>query len=365
MAAAAALLLASCERPGASITVDREILFAGVEPRVDAMAKTGDGGFVVMGTGNAAWVVAMDGEGNRLWQYDDPVDASRSSGQSPPQSEFHGAVPMANGNTLLCGGKLKGSQTNNLLVILDVRGSVVEQRVEVPISDSHLTYSNFYQCFPWHDGIVLLGNANDGTHGYIWMVELDGNGVTKRQTLVDNAPAPPDGTVDDQGFVFTAWDAEGSFRVIKTNETGRTLAKRVIAGDSIVQLRSIVATGRTSILVYRGDKATLHTLDERLQDAEPPRDIKGYFDPQAGRGYVLADGSVVLFARDSNAAIGLLNKQGRRLAIREFGPTYKSLSVSDAVPVSAEELVTVRGSVSEDPKARGLVVSWVRIQERK
>jgi len=67
-----------------------------------------------------------------------------------------------------------------------------------------------------------------------------------------------------------------------------------LLGEFIVQLRSVVDTGRTSVLIYRADKATLYTLDERLQDAQPPKEIKGYFDPQAGRGYVRADGSLVL-----------------------------------------------------------------------
>jgi hypothetical protein len=356
--------LAACGSHGGSITVDREILFPDVKPRVDAIARTRDGGLVVTGIGVAAWVVATDSQGTLLWQYNDPVgDTNQTVSQSVPQTEYHGAVPMANGNTLLCGGQYKGGQTDNLLVILDRNGRPIERRVEVPNDDPRLKYSNFYQCFPWREGILLVGNANDGKHGYIWLVELDATGARTRQAIIDNVPAAA--AAVGPSFVFTAWNSPDDFRVIRTNEKGETIAKRIIAGEFIVQLRSVAETNNTWILIYRAGKATLYALDERLQDAQPPKEIKGYFDPEAGRGYVLADGSVVLFARGSNAAVVLINRQGNPLAIREFSPKYTSISVSDAVPVSADEFVTVRGSVSQNPKDQGLVMSWVKITENK
>jgi hypothetical protein len=271
-------------------------------------------------------------------------------------------VALANGNTLLCGGKFKGGQTDNLVVILDHNGRLIEKRVQVPNDDSRFIYSNFYQCFPWQDGVLLLGNTNDGTHAHIWLVELDANGLKKQQSFVDTAPPGTVGTAAGPSFVFTAWDSQDSFRVIRTNEKGVTIAKRVIAGEFIVQLRAVVETGKTSILVHRAEKATLYTLDERLQDLEPPKEIRGYFDPQAGRGYVLADGSIVLFGRSSNASITLMSAQGNPQAVRAFNPKYASSFVSDAVAVSSDQFVTVRGSVSQDPIDQGLVMSWVTIR---
>jgi hypothetical protein len=361
--AAAAGFLAACGTHGGSITVDHETLFPDVKPRVDAIARTRDGGFVVTGIGLAAWVVATDREGNVLWQYKDPVDdLNHTISQSVPQTEFHGAVPMANGSTLLCGTKYKSGDTDNLLVILDSHGKVVEKRVEVPNGDSSLVYSGFYQCFPWRDGIVLIGSANDRTHGYVWLVALDGNGAKRGQALMDNVQPAARGTIANPSFVFTAWNSPDDFRVIRSNEKGETIAKRIIAGEFIVQLRPVVESEKTWILIYRAGKATVYVLDERLQDVQPPKQIQGHFDPQAGRGYVLADGSMVLFGRNSNAAITLISNQGKPLAIREFNSKYSSFSVSDAVPVSADEFVTVRGSVSQDPKDQGLVMSWVTIK---
>ncbi len=362
--AVAGILVASCGSHGKSIAVEREVFIPDVKPRVDAIARAHDGGFVVTGTGVGAWAVATDNQGNLLWRYNEPIDDKNDTvGRSDPQSEFHGAVPMANGNTLLCGGKYQAGKTDNLLVILDRHGSVVERRVEVPNDDSHIIYSNFYQCFAWQDGILLLGNTNDGKHGDIWLVSLDGNGVKRLQALVDNVPTATGATVVGPSFVFTAWDSQGGFRVVRANGKGETVAKRVIAGEFIMQLRSVVETSKTSILIYRAGKATLYTLDERLQDAQPPKEIKGYFDPQAGRGYLLADGSIVLFGRSSNATVALIGAQGKTQAIRAFDPKYTSFAVTDAVPVSAYEFVTVRGSVSQDPKDQGLVMSWVTIKE--
>jgi hypothetical protein len=62
--------------------------------------------------------------------------------------------------------------------------------------------------------------------------------------------------------------------------------------------------------------------------------------------------------------IALIGEQGKKQAIREFGPRYASTFVNDAVPISAGEFVTVRGSVSQDPKDQGLVMSWVTITDR-
>lgn len=361
---AAAVLMAGCggARDG-SIAVDREILFPDVKPRVDAIARTRDGGFVVTGFGLAAWVVATDSRGSLLWQYQDSVDEiNHSIDQSVPQTEYHGAVSMANGNTLLCGGKYKSGGTDNLLVILDVYGKIVEKRVEVPNDDLRLVHSGFYQCFSWRDGILLLGSADDSTHGYVWLVELDGNGAKRRQALMDNVQAAAGGHGANPSFVFTAWNSPNDFRVIRSNEKGEVIAQRIIAGEYIVQLRSAVENAKTWILIYRAGRAALYVLDERLQDVQPPKEIKGYFDPQAGRGYVLAGGSMVLFGRGSNAAIALISGQGKTQAMREFNPRYTSSFVNDALPVSEDEFVTVRGSVNQNPKDQGLVMSWVRIK---
>ena len=361
----AGLLLAACGHHGKSITVDREIFLPNVQPRVDAIARARDGGFVVTGTGPTAWVIATDSRGTLLWQFIDPIDNRINTGsQSIPQSEFHGAVSLSNGNTLLCGGRYKSGHTESLLVILDRTGSVVEKRVEVPNDDSRFIYSNIYQCFPWRGKILLLGNANDGTHGYIWFVELDSNAVKSREAFVDDAAAVTAGVAVGPSFVFTAWDANDNFRVIRANARGETVAKRVIAGDFIVQLRSMTESRQTSFIVYRAGGATLYTLDERLQDAQPPRRIAA-FDILAGCGYVLADTSIALFGRWPDAAVAWIHAQDNTYTMHTLDSKYVSSTVSDAVPISADQFVIVRGSVSEDPKHQGLIMSWVTIKASK
>jgi hypothetical protein len=52
-------------------------------------------------------------------------------------------------------------------------------------------------------------------------------------------------------------------------------------------------------------------------------------------------------------------------AMRTFDSKYVPSTVGDAVPISADQFVTVRGIVSQDPRDRGLVMSWVRIKEIK
>jgi hypothetical protein len=364
-AAVAGFLVASCGGHDGSITVDQEVLIPEVKPRVDAIARTRDGGFVVTGSGVTAWVVATNSHGIPLWRFIDPIDSTMDTGsESVPQSEFHGAVSLANGNTLLCGGKFKGGQTDNLLVILDRNGRLVERRVEVPNDDPRFKYSNFYQCFLWQDGILLLGNINDGAHGYIWLVELDDNGARRRQALVDNVPAVAAGTAAGPSFVFTAWDSQDNFRIIRANGKGETIAKRVIAGEFIVQLHSMAESSQTSVIIYDAGRARLYALDERLQDARPPREITN-FDVLAGCGYVLADTSIALFGRRPNAAVAWISGRDKTYTMRAFDSKYISSTVSAAVPISADQFVTVRGSVSQDPRDQGLVMSWVTIKESK
>jgi hypothetical protein len=363
IAAVAGFLLASCGSHGKSISVDREILIPDLNPRLDAIARTPDGGFVVTGFGITAWAVATDSRGTTVWQFTDPIDSTVDTGnQSVPQSEFHGAVALANGNTLLCGGKYKSGQTNNLLIVLDRHGKLVEKRQEVPNDDARFIYSNFYRCFAWPDGILLLGNANDGTHGYIWLVELDRNGVKRRQAFVDNVPAAASDPAAGPGFVFTAWDSQDKLRVIRANEKGETIAKRVIAGEFIVQLRSMEESEQTSVIIYSAGRSTLYTLDERLQDARPPREIPN-FDVLSGCGYVLADTSIALFGRRPNAAVAWVSGKDKTYTMRPLDSKYVSSTVSDAVPISSDQFVTVRGSVSQDPRQEGLVMAWVTIKE--
>jgi hypothetical protein len=362
---AVAALLVACGNHGKSITVDREVFFPDLKPRVDAIARTRDGGFVVTGFGVTAWVIATDSKGVLLWRFIDPIDAKIDTGsQSVPQSEFHGAVSLANGNTLLCGGEYRNGGTQSLLVILDRRGNSVAKRVEVPNDDSRFVASNFYQCFPWQDGILVLGNANDGTHGYIWLLELDGNGASKRQAFIDNVPAIKAGPHAAPSFVFTAWDSSESVRIIRANARGETLAKRVVAGEFIVQLRPMMESSQTSFIIYGAGRATLYTLDEQLQDARPPRQISN-FDALAGCGYALADNSMALFGRSPNAAVAWISGRDRTQTMLAFDSKYVSLTVSDALPISSDQFVTVRGSVSEDPRDQGLVMSWVTIKERR
>src|SRR6267154_1243692 len=78
--AIAGFLVASCGNHGKSITVDLEILLPDVEPRVDAIARTRDGGFVVTGFGATAWVDATDSHGTPLWKFVDPIVGTMDTG---------------------------------------------------------------------------------------------------------------------------------------------------------------------------------------------------------------------------------------------------------------------------------------------
>jgi hypothetical protein len=60
-----------------------------------------------------------------------------------------------------------------------------------------------------------------------------------------------------------------------------------------------------------------------------------------------------------------ISGQNNIYTIHSFDSKYISSTVSDAIPISADQFVTVRGSVSQDPRDQGLVMSWVTIKESK
>lgn len=126
----------------------------------------------------------------------------------------------------------------------------------------------------------------------------------------------------------------------------------------------MVESSQTAVIIYGAGRATLYTLDERLQDARPPREIP-HFDILAGCGYVLADTSLALFGRWPNAAVAWISGQDKTHTVHLFDSKYVSSTVSDAVPISAHQFVTVRGGAGQDPKDQGLVMSWVTIKEGK
>jgi hypothetical protein len=359
----AALLITACGKSEHSsartpMVVNRQVLFRDIKIQPSAITRLSDGRFVIAGTGTIARALLTDAQGALLWQYTDPATAADI--RTGYRSVFYGTVPLPNGGFLLCGSTSPtGHDEINEITILDASGRAVERRVEKPDDDSALTSSGFVKCFPWQDGIVLAGYASDGTRGYTWILKLDNDGKKEWQTIFQGTMMTQGGAASSLVFATPGKSAEQKITVIRVNSKGVSIARRTIPGHRFVQLRTLAPTDTTRVISYAlGGKATLYTLDESLQDAEQPKDI-GDFDATQGCGYALPDNSILLFGHRNSAAIAWISESGLSRVIDEFDSQYKSYVVPEAIPLSANQFVTVRYSASINSSDNGLVMAWV------
>jgi hypothetical protein len=362
--AVVALAATSCGKKAGSnqersISVDQEVSFPEFQivPRV--VARGGGGAFVVAGSANgAARAMATNGH-ELLWTY---IDGSQSSGgstgSSSLQSEFKSAVSLNNGNFLFCGSS--GGGKSSLVTILDAKGGLVERRIgSVPNDDPIYTSAGYFHCLRWNEGIAVTGLAFNGTRGVSWLVKLDGNGVKEWETLLPDMPVPQAIQTADHNLVLSTYrsaSSESIFAIV--NEKGTIVAKRSMRNAGFLQLRDIVPSNTISVISYGDGGSTRYTLNTSLEDLKEPQSISN-FVAEEGCGYVNPDNSLVLFGRANQAAVTWMSKTGRVLATREFSPRYPAFVLDDAVPISANQFMTVRNSTSPHINDQGLVMSWV------
>jgi hypothetical protein len=365
---------ATCGTPdrgaqGKSISVDHEVIFREFHGGAKAIARLAGGELVVTGVARTAWVIATDGQGVLLWKYEDPVD-ERNFVQALSQTEYAGIVQLANGNALLCGRRnVDVGSSRNLILILDSKGNVVEQREEVQGIDTPMPRSRFDECLPWSGGALLFGSVSNGLVYHAWMVTLDGNGKKKQESLFDLGGTGA-GNLDEPSFIHDSVDIGGKWRnwhIDRVSSRGKILASRDIVLSQVdpvtTTLRNVEPTSIVQIVgVPLGKNPIMYTLNSRLEDVVPPTEIYD-IDTTQGMGYVRRDGSLALFGRTSGAAIAWIDSKGQLLASHVVNSKYQSYTVRDAVPVSANQFVTIRDGVTNDPNDRGLLMDWVTFNQ--
>jgi hypothetical protein len=369
--ATAPLLAASCNNNGIpnpfkSIVVDRQVWINGTDGSPNAIAQTSDGGFVIAGARGTAWAVVTNGNGGFVWEYVDPINVLV---KSQYQSEFKGVVPLANGDLLFCGSKTTPENVGHgFITILRSTGGLVEQRLLFPKDDSTYFGASFHECFPWDNGIVVIGGASKGEAGYPWVIKLDRDGVKEWEIVIPSLAGA--NVVRGSGATLVLETASAFDNVIltKINSNGDVVARsRAIKGYEFVRLRSIDPTNLVSFISYGvGNKATLYRLGEQLDDAEPPMDFEDpTFNAAQGFGYALADKSFVLFGNyhGGKAAVAYFRKGGGTNWIAPFPQIRNSKTFSDAIALSENKFVTV-ASENGGPEQRrhGLFLSWVTLK---
>jgi hypothetical protein len=378
LAAFALTLIGACDSTHGGIVVDREAVLKGVGGQPNVITRGPDGGFVVAGISGVAWAVGVSAKGDVLWKHTDARDTRINSTQ---ESTYVGAVPLSNGNTLLCGDKYivtdVGMQNRALVSILDKDGQVVDQRLMLPNGDSKYFSAAFTQCFAWGDGIALIGGgtsqkAGGGSeptsHPTNWIVKLDKNGAMEWERADSETPGDVAVEVANHNLVFLSGGVgDSDERIVRINQKGDVVARGGTSSSvDYTLLRTfrpaeslyVVAHGRTS------GKQELRTIDGNLNVTGKPRSLPSlYIEP--GCGYTMTDGSVVLFGSTNIRDAGVIwaNRRGRADALRTLtlsGDT--SIGQSDAIPLSEHQYVTVRDQISVNAKRAGVVLTWITLK---
>jgi len=370
--------LEACHGTGVSaqsrhIVIEREVLVRWPTERPTSLTRTPDGGFVLTAAGRTGQAIRIDANGNILWTYTDPFDPDFNL---PYQSTFVAAVPVGNGNLLICGEKYTKdhSGSRGLIVILDRAGKVIDQRLVVPKDDPKYFNAGFNRCLPWGDGIALLGGATSGTTaesavGSFWLMRLDGNLEKVWDTISTDLPGVEAVEAADHTLLVVGGaGARQQATVLRVDQTGATVARRTIPdADYAYPMRAVAPIVDFALIGYkRRSNPTLYRLNAQLKDVSPPKRTPVIFVFE-GCGYVLADTSLALFGNvgggSFRSAVAHINQTGGKADVvvpfRVPEPSDASYAVRDAVPVSSSEFVTIRDQVTRDPAQRGIVLSWI------
>ena len=352
------ILLTACHN-GASgaITLDQEVLLRGKPGTPFAIVQMPDGGFVIAGNMGAAWAVGTGPQGQVRWQFNDDFGDLRSN---TSQSEFKGAVALANGNVLLCGTKNTSEGIFGLVVVVDPKGQVVEKRKVFPAQYSNSTGTGeLNRCLPWAGGIALLGTAGSRSGGRGgWLIKLDENTQPVWEKLDPSLPSNDMMEVGDHNLLLA--DQAG---LVRLDATGKEIARRSFSAYGIDILRTVKPANFVTILRYgegpEMGKVWLTHLDDQLGSIGPEQPI-GPYRVNFGRGYVLDDSSIALFGQvQLQPAMIKLRNSGAVDALTIYPPDLGAFAVRDATPLAANRFVTIR---TQNGTETGIVMTWVTLK---
>ncbi len=367
----ALILMSSCARTGNaenSIVIDREVLIPELRGSPNALAQMTNGDLVMAGVRGVAWAAATNAKGQLLWKFEEPVDPGV---RTPYQSAFHGVVPLASGGALLCGETTSKDHPGGtgLIVVIDASGQVIAHRTEFPNDNHKMFSSSLNECFPWGDGIVVTGRGSDGNHGFFWLLKLDAHGAKEWDKSGPEVPGFWGLTTANHNLVLMGniVGVNGGVTIVRIDSKGDIVARRETSLLEATPVRSVNHAAAIRLVgVDKEYKNVLLSLSDDLKDASASKNV-GQPNVRDGCAIALPDDSVALFGSltgsVSRAAVGRVAQRSRedellRLAVPD--PRDSSVSIADAIPIAANQFVTVRDQVSPiNPSNTGVVLSWV------
>ena len=342
---------------------------------VKAITRTHDGGYVIAGYSTATRV---DTSGKVIWRY-----ASKKL-----KSDFHSVTTLPDDSVILCGESEAektpghGLRTFGLLTRVDKTGTVVSDNLISPNDNQNHSLNSLNRCFPFEDGVAILGNTSApvwGNPGFDWLVMLDDKGIQKSEKLSHDIGFEKILTMSDHSFVTHTHTAlAGSFianRVSRVDSSSTVKATRIIS-DWSFPVQAVV--GDRAIRLLTGDRMGIKSLEILNDKLETSNQTKLSVDLIAPiRAYALPDRSMMLFgseASGNNSSTASMEWISPDLAHNEsyiFEPRYSS-EICDVIPTGTQgEFVVVRrvwpfhnflNVFGAEEKREGIVLTFVQVK---
>ena len=360
LAAIAVYPLAVLAASGSSISMEREVLLArGTGGTPNVIIRAPDGALIVAGSTGAAWAARVTGRGVLEWEYRDNRD-ERLGG--PSQSQFNGAVVLGDDSTLLCGFKNLSKARVGLVTRIDKHGQLIDQRLIRPNGDQKYGFTTITQCLRWGDGIALIGRSDSLEGGNTgWLVKLDRLGNQEWEKVGPEVGGGDAIETAERDLLITIQVGQPlGVKLVRIAPNGEVVTTRVVPCTAYVLFRHAGQGETVSIAAMDWPNVTLLTLNQNLSDVAAEKVIESILTK---RGYLLEDGSLMLFGSVQQggdaftAAISRVDTRGQRRSRYVFRPYFESDSVRDAVPLSSNEFVAVRGDhLQRERRARHCTV---------
>jgi hypothetical protein len=330
------------------IVMDRDVALADVRGNgTHSLARMPDGGFVVAGDG---WAAATSASGEVLWRYADPDwNATKPS----YRTELDGAVPLSNGNLLLCGAQQTDKGSAGLLTILDGSGQLANKQLLQPTLPGSFFAARFIGCLRWNDGVAVLGIVITNDHGSGWLMKLDGGG-TKQWEIIDPSLKATNAVETANHNLVIAGSSvvtTQSTNLVQVSADGKIVSTKSLASYPDQMVRSRVPTSELKVMTNVGRaNAAVITLNDRFEEIAPPKPNSITLTAR-GCAWTLPDGSIAVFSNIFapggvyRSAAELIHPGNGSTEARAFPlPTPGSISASayDAVPISDRTFVAVR-----------------------
>jgi hypothetical protein len=350
-----------------SIVIEKEVVLTGISGGANAITRTVDGGFVIVGARGVGWAAGTTADGALKWKYEESLDPGV---KTQYQSEFYSVVPLNDGGALLCGeiSTREHAGRLGLIVRVDSMGHVLERRTDFPGGTDNVELSSVNSCIPWREGFAAIGMVTAGRRGFIWVSKLDSKGSKEWDKADADLPGISGvATADGDLVLVGSANADAGIRVARFDPTGNRLSERNLDFSEAILVRSAEPiTAVRLVAVDQRFRNTLVSLNADLKDANS-NNVVGPPFVRDGRAYSLSDGSVALFGSLSGSiirsAIGRVARHGKQDEVRVMNvpnPGDSSVSVKDAIPIAIDKFVTIRDqSSSVNPSNTGIVLTWV------